>query len=92
MPHARLPKAERFRSAVATPGESQRILSIALPNVTLATLEFAAAAIRRESGRAISMSGIIRALISWLAEADIDTGKIRTAGDFAEQMLGRTER
>jgi hypothetical protein len=64
-----------------------RTMSVQLDSRTLATLQFVAAAIRRESGVAIGMSAIVRALVQWLAEAEIDLHSIRTSSDLKKLLL-----
>lgn len=70
-------------------GDPRRPLTLRLPNETLAALQVASAAIRRSTGTALGSSAIIRALIAWLAETDIDTRRVRTPEDFRRQLLGR---
>lgn len=65
----------------------RRTMSLQLDSRTLATLQLVSAAIRRESGVALGMSGIVRALIQWLAEAKIDFRAIRTPEDLKIQLL-----
>jgi len=64
-----------------------RTMSVQLDSRTLATLQLVAAAIRRESGVAIGMSAIVRALVQWLAEAEIDLHSIRTPSDLKKRLL-----
>ena len=69
--------------------DQRRPLTLRLPNETLAALQVTSAAIRRSTGTALGSSAIIRALIAWLAETDIDTRRVRTPEDFRRQLLGR---
>lgn len=65
----------------------RQTVSLQLDSRTLATLQLVSAAIRRESGVALGMSGIVRALIQWLAEANIDFRAVRTSEDLKVQLL-----
>ncbi|HET7451450.1 MAG TPA: hypothetical protein VFL12_01805 [Thermoanaerobaculia bacterium] len=69
--------------------DPRRPLTLRLPNETLAALQVTSAAIRRSTGTALGSSAIIRALIAWLSETDIDTRRVRTPEDFRRQLLGR---
>ena len=69
--------------------DQRRPLTLRLPNETLAALQVTSAAIRRSTGTALGSSAIIRALIAWLSETDIDTRRVRTPEDFRRQLLGR---
>jgi hypothetical protein len=62
-------------------------LTVRLPNETLAELQFVSAAIRRSTGAAVGSSAILRGLISWLAETDVDTRRIRTPDDLHDHLL-----
>jgi hypothetical protein len=53
-----------------------------LPNETLAALQFVSAAIRRSTGAALGSSAIVRALVTRLAEIDIDTRRVRSIEDL----------
>lgn len=61
--------------------DEHRPITMRLPNETLAILQFVSAAIRRSSGAALGSSAIVRALITRLAEIDIDTRGIRSIED-----------
>jgi hypothetical protein len=71
--------------------DQRRPLTLRLPNETLAALQITSAAIRRSTGTALGSSAIIRALISWLSETDIDTRRVRTPEDFRRQLLARVQ-
>ncbi len=77
------------REGAPLAGEERRPITLRLPNETLAALQFASAAIRRSSGVALGSSAIVRALISWLAETDIDTQRIRSPQDLRARLLSR---
>jgi hypothetical protein len=70
-------------------GDERRPITLRLPNETLAALQFASAAIRRSSGVVLGSSAIVRALIAWLAETDIDTQRIRSPQDLRTRLLRR---
>jgi len=72
------------------PDDPPRLLGIQLSSENLARLQFLSAAIRRRSGVALGASAIVRALVGWLAETDIDTGRVRSAEDLREQLSART--
>jgi len=74
------------------PHDERRPLTIRLPNETLAELQFISASIRRSTGTAVGSSAIIRGLISWLAETDVDTRRVRTPEDLRRQLLAAVRR
>ena len=69
------------------PDEERRPITLRLPNETLASLQFVSASIRRSNGVVLGASAIVRALISWLAETDIDTRRIRSPQDLRARLL-----
>lgn len=70
----------------ARDGDERRAITLRLPNETLAALQFVSAAIRRSSGAALGSSALVRGLIEWLAETDIDTRRIRSAQDLKSRL------
>jgi hypothetical protein len=77
------------RGSGSPAGELRRPITLRLPNETLAALQLASAAIRRSSGSVLGFSAIVRALIGWLAETDIDTLRIRSPQDLRARLLSR---
>jgi hypothetical protein len=75
------------RDAGPTPADERRPITIRLPNETLADLQFVSAAIRRSTGAALGASAIVRGLISWLAETDVDTRRVRTPDELRAALL-----
>jgi len=75
-------RREQFRE-----GDPRRPITLQLDCRTLATLQYVSAAIRREAGAAIGMSAIVRALVQWLAETEIDFGAVRKVTDLETQVL-----
>ena len=67
--------------------DEHRPITMRLPNETLATLQFVSASIRRSSGAALGSSAIVRALITRLAEIDIDTRGIRSIEDVRRLLI-----
>jgi hypothetical protein len=80
------------RDPVSALGDERRPITVRLPNETLAELQFMSAAIRRSSGAAVGSSAIVRGLVSWLAETDVDTRRIRNPEDLRRQLLSAVQR
>lgn len=81
------PVSPAVRERAPGPADERRPITIRLPNETLASLQFVSAAIRRSSGAAMGSSAIVRGLISWLSETDLDTRRIRTPEELLDRLL-----
>lgn len=66
---------------------TRRTISLQLDRQTLATLQLVSASIRRDCGIAFGMSAIVRSLLKWLAEAEIEFMSICTAKDLRKRLL-----
>ncbi|HET9794456.1 MAG TPA: hypothetical protein VFS34_08330 [Thermoanaerobaculia bacterium] len=75
------------RGSVSPAPDDRRPITVRLPNETLAELQFVSAAIRRSTGAALGSSAIVRGLIAWLAETDVDTRRIRTPEELRSRLL-----
>lgn len=82
----------RREAGFPAPADQRRPLTIRLPNETLAELQFISASIRRSTGTAIGSSAIVRGLISWLAETDVDTRRIRTPEELRQRLVAAVHR
>lgn len=66
--------------------DAGRPISVALSDPAVAALQLVRAEIRFRSGTAMTASAIVRALVGWMAELDLDTRGISSAEDFRRAL------
>lgn len=68
--------------------DRERNVTVSLSHVTLASLQLFAAEVRYRSGTSLTSSAVVRALVGWLAEIDLDTRSIASVDDLRLALAG----